>query len=72
MTVSDISENDMATDRARSLKTCLDYLYRQAISENFLMTAHLIGAAAESLAAHVEETELPQRIESPPPRAERI
>ncbi len=34
---------------AESIRSCLDYLYRQAVAENFLMTAHLIGAAAESL-----------------------
>ncbi|MDP6708312.1 MAG: hypothetical protein QF893_18365 [Alphaproteobacteria bacterium] len=40
---------------AQSIKSCLDYLYRQAVAENFLMTAHLIGAAAESLSINVAE-----------------
>jgi len=45
---------DAIDGSATSIKSCLDYLYRVAISENYLLTAHLIGAAAESLSGHLE------------------
>lgn len=45
---------DAVDGSADTLKHCLDYLYRVAMSENYLLTAHLIGAAAESLSGHLE------------------
>lgn len=44
---------DALDGSADSLKSCLDYLYRVAMSENYLLTAHLIGAAAESLSGQL-------------------
>ena len=44
---------DAVDGSADSLKSCLDYLYRVAMSENYLLTAHLIGAAAESLSGQL-------------------
>ena len=59
MALPSLAEQDAAAavTSARSIKSCLDYLYRQAVSENFLLTAHLIGAAAESLTLHGDRTE---------------
>lgn len=58
MALPSLAEHDAAaaTASAESIKSCLDYLYRQAVSENFLLTAHLIGAAAESLTIHADRT----------------
>lgn len=49
---------DAIDGSATSIRSCLDYLYRLAISENYLLTAHLIGAAAESLPGHAQSNGL--------------
>ena len=36
-------------DKSEALRTCLQYLYREAMDANLHVTAHLIGAAAESI-----------------------
>ena len=36
-------------DKPEALRMCLQYLYREALDANLRVTAHLIGAAAESI-----------------------
>jgi hypothetical protein len=36
-------------DKPEALRMCLQYLYREAMDANLRVTAHLIGAAAESI-----------------------
>lgn len=40
---------DVETVNAQSLLTCLEYLGREASTAGYILTAHLIEAAAESL-----------------------
>lgn len=49
---------DVDDGAATSIKSCLDYLYRLAMAENYLLTAHFIGAAAESLPGHLPSDRL--------------
>jgi hypothetical protein len=39
-------------DKAEALRMCLQYLYREAMDADLRVTAHLIGAAAESIRCH--------------------
>ncbi len=50
--------------RPAAIKACLDYLYREALACNMALTAHLIGAAAESVVDRLsgrDEPRLPAR-----------
>jgi hypothetical protein len=44
-----IHEEAPPTERAASIKACLDYLYAEALAAGSNMGAHLIGAASAAM-----------------------
>ena len=51
-------DRDDPEDKPEALRMCLQYLYREAMEADLRLTAHLIGAAAESIKCRCGNSEV--------------